>query len=299
MIWRSRGVVLGLCASFFTPRAGLKSILAFARGMLPLALPALLFMVTHNSLSTGRFFQWQPGFDGGAGQPLMYWLLNAGLFLPLAVLGIALASRVSRRASLASPFAALFILANLFRLSPWIWDNMKFLAPAHAGLAPFAALALAAAWHRGRMGRAASILGFGLATLSGALDVSKVALSAGEFGIFGRADLAFALKVRQATPPSTTILTAPTHNHPVLLSGRRVFLGYEGHLWSQGLDYAARKTVAEAMFRGEPQPEDGPTLIRVEALAVTPAEMSLIKDPASFEDLSSLVDSPYRLLKVR
>ncbi len=291
--------VLSLCAMFFAPRAGLKSILALARGVLPLGLPAILFMITHNSLSTGKFFEWQPGFDGGAGHPLTYWLMNAGLFLPLAFMGIVLASRTSGRASVAAPFVALFVLANLFRLSPWIWDNMKFLAPAHAGLAPFAALVLATAWRRGRMGRAVSILGFGLATLSGALDVSKVALSGGDFGIFDRTDLAFAVNVRQATPPTTTILTAPTHNHPVLLSGRRVFLGYEGHLWSQGLDYTARKPVAEAMFRGEPQPTKGPALIRVEALAVTPAELSLIKDPASLQGLSSLVDSPYRLLKVR
>ena len=63
----------------------------------------------------------------------------------------------SVRASLAAPFAALFILANLFRLSPWIWDNMKFLAPAHAGLAPFAAIALARAWRHGWAGKAAAV----------------------------------------------------------------------------------------------------------------------------------------------
>ena len=290
--------VLGFCALFFAAKTNLQAVLAFVRGVVPLALPAVLFMIAHNSLSTAKFFQWQPGFDGGADHPLTYWLMNAGLFLPLAAFGIVRARAVSVRLLLAAPFAALFVLANLFRLSPWIWDNMKFLAPAHAGLAPFAALALAQAWKHGKTGKTLAIFAFAGATLSGALDVSKVAMAGGEFAIFDRKDLAFAEKVRQATPPKTTILTAPIHNHPVLLSGRRVFLGYEGHLWSQGLDYGARRPVAEAMFRGAPQPRNGAPLIRVDAIALTPAERSLIRDPAALQGLPSWVESPYRLLKV-
>ncbi len=292
--------VLCFCALMLAGRTEARSLLAFIRGVLPLAVPAILFMATRNSLSTASFFAWQPGFDGGAANPLKYWLLNAGLFLPLALAGIAMARGASVRAWFAAPFITLFLLANLFRLSPWIWDNMKFLAPAHAGLAPFAALALARAWRHRGAGKAAAMAAFVAATLSGALDVSKVAAAGGVFGIFENADFAFAEKVRAATSPSATILTAPTHNHPVLLSGRREFLGYEGHLWSQGLDYAARKPVAEAMFRGAPQPAGPLGLIRIDAIAITPAERALPFDaPTALRALPSIVDSPYRLVKVR
>jgi hypothetical protein len=291
--------VLCFCALFFATLAGPRALGAFLGGLLPLALPAILFMASRNSLSTEKFLSYEPGFDGGAAQPIRYWAMNGGLFFPLAALGIARASRASVRACLAAPFAALFFLANLFRLSPWIWDNMKFMAPAHAGLAPFAALALGLAWKRGRTGKAVAGAGFVVATLSGALDVSKVALSGGGFQIFDRTDLVFAEKVRQATEPGATILTAPTHNHPVLLSGRRVFLGYEGHLWSQGLSYAARKPVADALFRGEPPPPGAGALVPVDAIASTPAEAPLIRDPRVLEGLPSLVESPYRLFRVR
>ena len=291
--------VLAFCALVLAARADLKALLAFARGVLPLALPAILFMATHNSLSTASFFAWQPGFDGGAWHPLKYWMMNAGLFLPLVIAGTLCARGASVRLWFAAPFTALFVLANLFRLSPWIWDNMKFLAPAHAGLAPFAALALALAWRQGRAGQAAATLAFVVATLSGALDVSKVAGAGGEFGIFETADFAFAEKVRATTDPSATILTAPIHNHPVLLSGRREFLGYEGHLWSQGLDFAARKPIAEAMFRGAPQPAGPAGIIPIDAIAITPAERSLIGAGEALQGLPSIVDSPYRLLKVR
>lgn len=291
--------VLGFCVVFLAARAGRRAVLAFARGVLPLATPAVLFMATHNSLSAGNFFAWQPGFDGGAPNPAGYWLMNAGLFLPLVIVGLASARRAGVLAFPAVPFAVLFVLANLFRLSPWIWDNMKFLAPAHAGLAAFGALALGRAWDRGRAGRAAAVLLLIGTTLSGALDVSKVLFAGGEFGIFDRDDFVFAAKVREATATDVIILTAPTHNHPVLLSGRREFLGYEGHLWSQGLDYAARKPVAEAVFRGALAAAASPYPLRIDAIAVTPAERSLLLDPGVFAALPSLVDSPYRLLKAR
>jgi hypothetical protein len=292
-------VVLGFCATLLAIRADGKAVLSFARGVLPLAVPAVLFMVSHNSLSPGSFFAWQPGFDGGALNPLRFWLINAGLFLPLVIWGLADAGRAGVRAFPALPFALLFTLANLFRLSPWIWDNMKFLAPAHAGLAPFAALALARSWRHGWAGQAAAVLLLMAATLSGALDVSKILFGGFEFGIFDDADFAFAARVRQATATDATILTAPTHNHPVLLSGRREFLGYEGHLWSQGLDYAARKTVAEAIFLGSLAPAASPYAVKIDAIALTPAERALLRDPDVFRALPSLVDSPYRLLKVR
>lgn len=292
-------VVLCFCALLFAFRASIRAILSFAFGLLPLALPAILYMLSHNSLAAPGFVAWQPGFDGAAAQPLRFWLDNAGFFFPLVILGLTRPRSIQAPAWIAAPFAGLFLLANLFRLSPWIWDNMKFLAPAHAGLAPFAALALARVWDHSRAGKAGALLAFVIATLSGGLDVAKLAAAGGEFRIFDRNDLAFAVKVREATSPDTVILTAPTHNHPVLLSGRREFLGYEGHLWSQGLEYAERKEVAAALFKGEGQDETSLDLPRIGAVAVTPAEGSLIGDQSLLAGLPSLVDSPYRLLKVQ
>lgn len=295
--------VLGFVALFLATRAGWAAALAFARGVIPLAAPAILFMLTHNSLSTGKFFEWQPGFDGGGAQPVRYWLMNAGLFLPLVMMGIAGVPRAGSGATrfLAAPFVTLFLLANLFRLSPWIWDNMKFIAPAHAGLAPFAALALALLWRHGRVGKIAAAVGLVVATLSGALDVSRVAGGQAHLRIFEPIDLAFAEKIRATTPARMTILTAPIHNHGVLLSGRRVFMGYEGHLWSQGLDYLARKPVAEAVFRGETPSRNavGGPFIQIDAIAVTPAELPLIPNPEPLLALPSLIESPYRLFKAR
>lgn len=286
-----------LCAAVLAAGAGRASWFALVRGGAPLAVPALLFMAARNSLATSRFFEWAPGFDGGRANPLLFWWNNAGVFLPLAAAGILLI-RPARLRRLALTFAALFVAANLFRLSPWIWDNMKFLAPAHAGLAPFAAAALGNLWGR-RLGGKALATGFFVAGIaSGALDVSRL-LDGPQFNLFSADDLTFARAIRDETPPSLTILTGGPHNHPVLLTGRRQYLGYEGHLWSQGFEYAGRKAAVESVFSGVLVPRGAPgDTVTMDAMTFTGAEASRIPEPRRFATLKVLVDAHFRLVRL-
>jgi hypothetical protein len=41
------------------------------------------------------------------------------------------------------------------------------------------------------------------------------------------------------------IHAAPDHNSPVTLTGRKLFYGYEGTLWSHGVDYDWRREMVE------------------------------------------------------
>ena len=45
----------------------------------------------------------------------------------------------------------------------------------------------------------------------------------------------------------------PTFNHPLLLDGRKVVLGYPGHLWTQGFgDYGKVEQQLQALMLGAP-----------------------------------------------
>jgi hypothetical protein len=44
----------------------------------------------------------------------------------------------------------------------------------------------------------------------------------------------------------------PTYNHPLLLNGRKVVLGYPGHLWTQGFDYVPIERQLQALMLGAP-----------------------------------------------
>ena len=56
----------------------------------------------------------------------------------------------------------------------------------------------------------------------------------------------------RAFPPSTIFATYPTYNHPVLVNGHRVVMGFPGHLWSHGLNYRPVEIQLVALMNSEP-----------------------------------------------
>ena len=54
-------------------------------------------------------------------------------------------------------------------------------------------------------------------------------------------------------PISERFAAFPTYNHPLLLNGRKVVLGYPGHLWTQGFaDYAKVENQLRGLMAGVP-----------------------------------------------
>ncbi len=92
-----------------------------------------------------------------------------------------------------------------------------------------------------------------LATVaSGATDAWRLVRGGRAHRVFDADALAFGAEVARVTRPGQRLLTAPTHDHPALLSGRAQYLGYEGHIWSQGLDASGRRERVAAAFAGDP-----------------------------------------------
>ena len=49
----------------------------------------------------------------------------------------------------------------------------------------------------------------------------------------------------------------PTYNHPLLLNGRKVVMGYPGHLWTQGFDdYGKTNDMFAKLMQGAPNWRD-------------------------------------------
>ena len=54
------------------------------------------------------------------------------------------------------------------------------------------------------------------------------------FELADRAELNSVGAVVRTLPPESRFAAYPTYNDPLLLQGRKVVLGYPGHLWTQG-----------------------------------------------------------------
>jgi hypothetical protein len=205
-----------------------------------------------------------------------------------------------------APFLLCFVVPNVYKLSPWVWDNIKVLIYWWVASAPLVAAVLVLLWRRGGAWRAAALALLLAQTAAGGLDVWRAASGAVERREFDRDGVAFAELIERETGPRSLILHAPTYNDPVFLTGRRSFLGYPGHVWSHGIDYAAREATLKKIYSGS---WDASALIRdagIEYVVVGPLEREEMKkygvalNESYFNRYRKVGESgAYRLFKTR
>jgi hypothetical protein len=196
---------------------------------------------------------WQPGWvmgSMGSTNPAVFLLVNFGLFLPLALVALALAVRGKRREEVLVLGPALAIFAGLFlvRLAPWAWDNTKVLLWCWvAALPPIGSVVLA---RLARPWRALLVVGL---LFSGAVSVLAASRESGLYlRVLDRAEHEGVCRAL-AGVPTRRVATAQTFNHPVALCGRPIVAGYGGHLWSHGLDAKEVERRLGRLMRGEPE----------------------------------------------
>ena len=200
------------------------------------------------------------------------------------------------------PFALCFIVPNLLRFAPWVWDNIKILIYWYIVSAPLVCLVLASMWRGGRVMRAASLGLFLLLTAAGALEVWRVISGASSYRGFGTAEIEFAQMIRESTPPGSTVLHAPVHNNPVFLSGRRSLLGAPGHVWSHGIGSDQRQSDIKQMYGGSVGAHRLIEQYGIEYAVIGPAEEEEMKInssafPANFDLIGEV--GQYRLYAYR
>lgn len=241
-----------------------------------IAIPQLLWSTMHSAVDASTFFAFEVGWDHGEENPVWFWFRNTGVFIPLLVAAVLMRGDgylVSKRQLLFYlPFTLCFIVPNLIKMAPWIWDNIKVLYYWWLASAPIVALLLARLWRQGPIRRTTAVLLFVCVTLAGVLDVLGIAFRETKYQVFDAAGLQFAELVKQQTPPRATIIHAPVHNTPVFLTGRRSLMGYPGHIWTHGLEFVQRESEIKRIYLGSP---DAGQLLRnynVEYAVVGPHE---------------------------
>jgi len=211
---------------------------------------------------------WQPGWmsDGAAG----FWFWNFGISLPLAgMLCLVLLpweKLLNPRSSVVIfvneifpkanspearafvwPAALIFASCLLIRFAPWPWDNTKLMLWSWVVIIPYL-------WSILMQNRSVEsrvivfllLFGSGAATLEAGLD--------GRHGyeIIKRSTLDATASMLRHVPREAVIACAPEYNQAVLMLGHPVVCGYEGNLWSHGLDYKDRLAALNSIMMGDP-----------------------------------------------
>ncbi len=240
---------------------------------LPLVVLALPQVLCIKSGVTERFFNFFPGWtDANRGiitgldwstipgvvhstaeafvLMLNFWAKNSGALFILLSLGLFKVRNTARIFYL--PFLCLFFIANFVKFQPWYFDNYKIFIYWLALSAAIAPLSLS--WVNGRKrGMAVSICVLIVAsTVFGVITHAEMVKD--EYMVWSSDDRAVACWLRHNTLPGGLFLTGSAHNHPVTaLAGRQRVMGYEGWLWSHGLNWTRITGVKHdeiEMFKG-------------------------------------------------
>lgn len=204
--------------------------------------------------SAGRAIHWKPGWMQGDGNALRFWLENFGviplllLLLPFSRWGL---PREGRRehAAMVIPAVALFLLGCFVMFAAWEWDNTKLFLWCYLAVLP-SLWCMISRWMP--VWRAAACV---LLFTSGALSLAG-GLRGNGYELARRSELDAIAEVTRDLPPQATFAAWPTYNHPLLLLGRKVVMGYDGHLMSYGIDYSHRRAALKHLMSGAPHWRD-------------------------------------------
>lgn len=147
-----------------------------------------------------------------------------------------------------APAVALFLFSCFVKTAPWEWDNIKLIIWAYLIVLPFVWSEVVSRWAFPiRAVVCAALFGSGFVTLFGGMAAGK-----GGFGLADRTELdAIGIAVRKL-PAEARYAAYPTYNHPLLLQGRKLILGYPGHVWTQGFDYGQDAAKLATLMNGGP-----------------------------------------------
>jgi hypothetical protein len=219
----------------------------------------LLYMLLPNASTAFPFFAWQPGWMAGVpGQQVnwfWFWWINTGLLIPLALVASVFVWRA--RPDLASfllPAWLLFIVANLFQLQVYAYDNNKWLMWWAIPACLMIGLLITKAASRGRVIAALAVLVVLFQSVGGALSLDSAfqeRLNVASSKMLDPDEVAVGDWVRQQTAPDAVFVTGSLPEHPVrVLGGRAMLVGGFGTLWGTDVDYRSRSTDVNTILQG-------------------------------------------------
>ena len=221
--------------------------------------------------STGPGLLLQKTWNGVIAPFFQFWLPNFGLWVPLALGLVGLCGwriwkgkwRWGDRppADIAFVIAAVVIFAfgYFVQTAPWDWDNLKLMVWGYFLILPFLWSDIIGRWaFPERAATCLLLFGSGFVTLLGGLTAGHPG-----FGLIERARLDHIGTALRPLPVEARFATYPTYNHPVLLQGRKVVLGYPGHLWTEGFNYSEADNQLKALMNGAANWRDMATALGV------------------------------------
>jgi hypothetical protein len=251
-------LIMGLTAMNTTNSfLGLKQLLV-SRLAKVAYLPAIYFVLrSSDMLKKSSILHWDPWWTSSFNEAPQFLIQNFGpwLLLPIAIaIGLWRSKRftVEKRRALVSEFAiysGLFVIFFNVMLAPWAWDNIKVLIFPYLGFARLAWVVLdpvLPVFTKYVVAFTLFFSGFMAVELSLAPPLSRGVT------IYNMPAIGSFAAALSEVPKEAVFAAAPTHDHALTYFGRIRAVGYEGHLWSHGIDYRKKMDQLNQLMRAGP-----------------------------------------------
>ncbi len=242
-------------------------------------------LMTNHFTGTAGTLHLQWGWMGQGHNFLGFWLLNFGAFALLApalwgqliywkLQDAALPSpghppaadlrtrEIDAATAFVLPAGLLFVVACNLMFARWDWDNTKLMIWCYLAFLPF----LWRLWIRPlalplRAPLCVLLFFSGAVSLAGGLSASHL-----RYALTKRSDYYGVRHVVTALPAQARYACAPDYNHPLVYCGRALAMGYDGHLYSQNIDYVPLRNDLNTLMLGQPGWEQIPAKLGVRYL---------------------------------
>jgi hypothetical protein len=179
----------------------------------------------------------------------IYWLRNVGPWLVAVISALVIFYRKkdwNRFVPLALAVGLFAVFAHLI-LAPWDWDNIKLLVWCYV-----LALFFIQDWLWNDRSENVKMVVFVFFCLPGFLIFmhSLPYFSRGT-GWASERELNKATALMKDQDVNRGLLIAPEYDHPALLLGFKLYMGYPGHVWSHGYNYGPREANMNRYFSGD------------------------------------------------
>lgn len=236
-------------------------------GCLVIAVPLYYYFFAENIHQ--NFMSWYPGWYAREDQIswLWFWFWNWGLTPVFGLISYgwiifkALKNKTKsliQQVWLLAPFWIIFILINLIKFQPNIWDNTKLWAWSSVGISGLAGYLYVSLWkYTAKFKTAVKVIlkilltiTFSISILSSSLDLfSALNFKHHSYEMYSAEELVLTEWVKENTPNDSVWLTSDKHNHWLdNLTGRQALMGYRGWLWTHGYQYQPVEKDMAQMF---------------------------------------------------
>ncbi len=167
------------------------------------------------------------------------------------------------------PAGGIFLVACVWLFAPWEWDNTKLMIWCYLAALPFIWERFVRPWPWGVRAAACAVLFFsGAVSMAGGLGKPDPRL-----GLLDTAELNSVRVLVRDLPTEARFAAVPDYNHPLVYCGRKVAMGYVGHLHSQGIDYAPLAHDLDTLLNGQPGWREAAAHLGVRYIFWGPREM--------------------------